>query len=724
MSAALNLTTTTPQQAETAARSFEAILRGTPAERWPMHWTSPQSLIGWGEVFAQVGKDLPGIIENILANKKEAAQSGQPHTNKEKPTDDKPSSRQKRSSSPSNSTGPQQQVELQRVDENYHQEDNRKNGSQEPVQDILPGGGSPAPLGKNKRAKRKVAATGFDYKHSPYRMVADRAVEEATSGRNDLPQVVKDDCAIGLGLLIAWCLSKLYQEVADGKWMTLGANRMREELKMRADRFRVNPKTEENRQKSIFYILQHLGLIQVVTVATDAEIKDGTAMPGAITSSEFDRLKSRAGYLLPNEGGDYLTAHTFEKNGPNKNHFYRLTGLTLTHVFESDLGQALPPFNPFESHLVNPPKKEELNRVIPMVRPRYDSNKPSHTSEGYESHQSHTSDAKTELGEEIQVRPRYDSRHRILKDLKKEKRKRACRPLSRTSVKRMGEEATQPARVTTTTNHPLTRSEKLELVKSDTGLNEIYGILANFHLYVPNTQPIEIDTALDLTLEGCTFDEVKIGVGEFIRRRSLPQWDKYDNLTGFFIKELREGKFKPENMRPAYDPKARLEAAKRQGQNRRKRYQEGQTRPAAPKFFPLAQAHTNQSDSHIPQADQGATDHVNDGVEEVASLVQADQSTDASNGMGVELPPVQLSTDEAGREWERVVEDLAGRYRLAPSALEHLGGSRLVVESGGLVRVVLADEVALRGLETSDKSTIKLAVRQRLGPGYSIEFGV
>ncbi len=75
--------------------------------------------------------------------------------------------------------------------------------------------------------------------------------------------------------------------------------------------------------------------------------------------------------------------------------------------------------------------------------------------------------------------------------------------------------------------------------------------------------------------------------------------------------------------------------------------------------------------------------------------------------------------------WERVLEDLEGRYRLG-TALALLEGSELLIEESEgqrRVQVLLKSLWQERELGMAARSAIGMALRQRLGPGYSITFG-
>jgi hypothetical protein len=67
-------------------------------------------------------------------------------------------------------------------------------------------------------------------------------------------------------------------------------------------------------------------------------------------------------------------------------------------------------------------------------------------------------------------------------------------------------------------------------------------------------------------------------------------------------------------------------------------------------------------------------------------------------------------------------EDLAGRFRLPDADLALLRGSQLCLQDPQVL-VKLASVWQERELSLTTKSAIELALRQRLGPGYIIEFG-
>lgn len=221
---------------------------------------------------------------------------------------------------------------------------------------------APGSTGKTKGKRKAEKGTGFDYMHSPYYTVADRIVRQAALGRADLSESTRLDCIRALTLIIAWLNFPLFRQVANGRWMTLGVDRMREELKMRADRLRINARNEKAQAESVFYLLQSLGILQRVGVVPDAlaggggETGGSIVPPGSIAQSEFDALKSRARLLTRDQGGDYITWRCFQ---PGKTLFYRLKeSISL----ESD---NLPPFNPFLQAIVgNPITQESYVRLV------------------------------------------------------------------------------------------------------------------------------------------------------------------------------------------------------------------------------------------------------------------------------------------------------------------------------------------------------------------------
>ena len=72
--------------------------------------------------------------------------------------------------------------------------------------------------------------------------------------------------------------------------------------------------------------------------------------------------------------------------------------------------------------------------------------------------------------------------------------------------------------------------------------------------------------------------------------------------------------------------------------------------------------------------------------------------------------------------WEQIKEDLAGRYRLA-SILPLLEGAWLwLAEDSPQVSVVLASPWQERELSMVARSALGMAIRQRLGPGYTLRF--
>ncbi len=88
----------------------------------------------------------------------------------------------------------------------------------------------------------------------------------------------------------------------------------------------------------------------------------------------------------------------------------------------------------------------------------------------------------------------------------------------------------------------------------------------------------------------------------------------------------------------------------------------------------------------------------------------------------LDSPPSTGQPEISGIElWSQIQEDLAGRYRVATSELERLKGSVLRVQAEQ-VSVVMASVWQQRELGLTARSAVGMALRQRLGPGFSLEF--
>jgi hypothetical protein len=80
--------------------------------------------------------------------------------------------------------------------------------------------------------------------------------------------------------------------------------------------------------------------------------------------------------------------------------------------------------------------------------------------------------------------------------------------------------------------------------------------------------------------------------------------------------------------------------------------------------------------------------------------------------------------EDPARLWAAICEDLMGRFHLSPAGQALLSGSSLNIkaENGRCLEVVLRSIWEERQLDALTRNLIKLAIRQRLGPGFDVTY--
>lgn len=227
----------------------------------------------------------------------------------------------------------------------------------------------------------------------PYFKEACRLLEE-NPVKVDLSMLY--DCQRVLALIIALLNFKLFKSMGGGRtgqWVTIGMDRMRNELGMRSDRLRAD---DQKKARSCFSELQRVGVIQHCKV----EPVSGVIPPkfGSISQVEFEQLKYDSSQLTVESGSDFWTKRCFQPRAT----FFRL-GESV------QLNYDLPEFKPFESGFNNQSHTSNISQTE-LNHTKRDMN---HSS-GEKSDQSQTSVGQTN----------YDSRLRLKEESLKEEESR------------------------------------------------------------------------------------------------------------------------------------------------------------------------------------------------------------------------------------------------------------------------------------------------------------
>lgn len=220
-------------------------------------------------------------------------------------------------------------------------------------------------------------------------------------------------------------------------------------------------------------------------------------------------------------------------------------------------------------------------------------------------------------------------------------------------------------------------TNKEELTGLLPGQQIVYKLLLGIHHRLPNSesQPIAENTARDLAARR---GSSPLGVDAALdATRKTMRETLVEKPVGYFIRCFED------------QCNGRWRQATELARSKKKRR-------GSQRSFPAAQAVLNGHDEP--------------GLEPVTVEVEEE----------IPAPMIHIPQEKLPELWQEVKQDLAGRYRLSANVLEALEGSRLALDGEQPV-VILRYAWQKAGLSFADRSTIGLAIHQRLGQGYDNE---